>query len=406
VPDFDETKSSKSLGIIFDDPSLSKASKDPYYSMTTQDAEEAEIADSTEIAKTEETEKDPKKLKTPNINEKMISKVQEIVPQDPKYDIMVHESKYLSTPNGDKRDYAFPRQDSLGMLLTAGGETKDATGRCSVPRAERVGLVVSDYLVQHPTLLEKFAPNELTLLDLNKSRVAGPAFFRQIGRFFDLKFLNLYDTHFQPSDYPVFINLKELRYLNVAWTAVKCKELLRYVAPQNIYSLDISGAEDGGELVRNIQKFPKIQQLVMFSCNLHNKDLVALRRSKLRSLCLMWNPELSDQAFESLCEIKTLIRLDISYLHLSPQCWRYLVKMPKLQKVKLGNMPWSTSEKLYFANQMRAHAPEVMMDFSSNYYQDFTLASTDIPWINEGADVHKLPTWVWFMRKRDKTPAH
>ncbi len=332
---------------------------------------------------------------------KTIKQVREIYPSNPEYDSKVQTSGRWSVLDGNKRKYSFPRQESLGLLLTAGGETEDATGERSVPRDERVGMVASEYLIKHPPLLKKFAPDELTLLDLNANKLHAPAFFSQIGDLSQLKFLNLFDTSFQPSDYPVLRKLKDLRYLNLAWTEADCKQLLKNISPENIQSLDVSGAENVGDLLRDIHRFPKLRQLNVFRCNLQNRDIEHLKGTKLRSLCVMWNSKLDDRAVESISEIKTLLRLNLSCCRVSPQSWRSLIKLPHLQKVKLAEMPWSSAEKLYFANQMRTYAPDVTLDYSSTYFSDFTFAMTDIQWLNEGADVHNVPTGMLW-RRREK----
>lgn len=387
-----DLKNNKSEGVsdILDDTTISKASKE-YASLHPGHTKNAD-----------DGFKDAKKSESAKLDEKAISKLREIYPPDPKYDTKVKTSKRWSVLNGSKREYSFPRKESLGLILTAGGETEDATGERSVPRDEAVGIVASDFLIKSPQLLKKFAPDELTLLDLNASKTHVPTFLAQIGDFSKLKFLNFYDTEFYPSDYPVLRKLKDLRYLNLAWTEVDCKELLKHICRQNLQSLDLSGTENGSEFLRSIHEFPKLQQLNLFHCDLKNRDIAYLRGTKLRSLCLMWNHNLDDRSIESISTIKNLERVNLSFLHVTPQCWRWLVKLPHLQKVKLANMPWSSAEKLYFANQMKTYAPTVMLDFSSTYFTDFTFAMTDTQWLNEGADSHNLPGWVWYHKKKDK----
>lgn len=384
--DFDSKASKPETdALVLDDPTMDRVSKEQNHSIVAEKVSET----------------DSKKTTAAIRDEKAISQLRKICPPDPKYDAKVKMSKRWSIMNGSKREYSFPSQESLGLLLTAGGEKVEAVGERAVPRDEPVGIVASEFLIKNPLLLKKFAPDELTLLDLNASKLHAPAFFAQIGDICQLKFLNLYDANFRASDYPVLSKLKELRYLNLAWTEVDCKQLLKYISPEHIQSLDVSGANDVGDLLRDIHKFPRLQQLIMFRCHLHNNDIARLKDTKLRSLCLMWNSSLDDRAVESLSEIKTLIRLNLSCCRVSPQSWRSLIKLPHLQKVKLAEMPWSSAEKLYFANQMRTYAPDVTLDFSSTYFSDFTFATTDIPWLNEGADVHNVPTGMLW-RHREK----
>ncbi|MCC7527216.1 MAG: protein kinase [Candidatus Melainabacteria bacterium] len=337
--------------------------------------------------------------------DKTISTLRQLGAPNPEYEEKVAKSKLWSTPNGLKRDYFFPQKEQLGSLLTGGGEKVDAIGKRSIPNDEPIGFVANENLVKNAAYLEKFAPDELTLLDLDCSSIYNPAFFKALGKLSQLKLLNLYDTKIEPSDYPMLTNLKELRYLNLAWTNANLKDLLIYLQPDNLWALDLTGAKQSSELTRNISRFPKLKQLIMCRCHLTDKDMDYLRQSKLITLCVMLNYDLTDKGIAALSSSKTLKRLDLSGLKVTPQCWKSLVKYPCLQKVKMGYMPWDSREKLYFAKQMHKHAPQIQVDFSSNYYQDFTMAVTDIAWINEGNDVHRLPTRVLFTRDRDTNSA-
>lgn len=339
----------------------------------------------------------------------MISTLREMGSTNREYEEKVAKSNRWSTPNGLRRDYAFPQKQVLGSLLTAGGEKMDAVSERSIPNDEPVGFVVNENMVSNPDFLKKFAPDELTLLDMNCSQARAPEFYKAVGSLSGLKFLNLYDTRFGPSDYPMLANLKQLRYVNLAWTDANLKELVRFLQPDNLCALDVSGASQASDLTRNVSRFPKLRQLIVCRCHLTDKDIEYLSNSKLAVLCVMLNYDLTDHAVDLLSKSKSLLRLDLSGLKITPQCWKSLVKSPRLQKVKLGYMAWDSREKQYFAKQMREHAPHILVDFSSNYYQDFTMAVTDIPWINEGNDVHSLPTRVLFRRdKEDKIlrPTH
>ncbi len=92
--------------LILDDSTISKASK-AYVSLHTPQSDDS-VAPG----------KDQKKAETEKLDEKAISKLQEIYPPDPKYDSRVQTSARWSVLNGSKREYSFPRKDSLGLLLT------------------------------------------------------------------------------------------------------------------------------------------------------------------------------------------------------------------------------------------------------------------------------------------------
>jgi len=354
------------------------------------------------VGPSSDEETDSIKRKEADINaDKTIRSLRELGSSDRAYEEKVSKSKHWSITNGLKRDYCFPKKEMLGSLLTAGGEKYDAIAERSVPNDEPIGFVANDNLINRPDYLAKFQPDELALLDLNCSTVKSPEFFKAIGNLTGLKYLNLYDTQFRPNDYPMLSKLRQLRYLNLAWTKADLRELVRYLQPDNLWALDVSGAVESRDFTRNISRFPKLKQLVLCRCHLKDKDIEYLRQAKLNSLCLMLNYELTDKSIEMLSSSKTLTRLDLSALKITPQCWKSLVKYPRLQKVKLGYIGWESRDKLYFAKQMHTYAPQITVDFTSNYYQDFTRAVTDVPWLNEGNDVHRLPTRVLFETKHN-----
>ena len=310
--------------------------------------------------------------------------------EDPQYEASVKNSKRWSIKNQMSRKYRFPQKQSLGAILTDGGGIKEAIGEFSVKRDDLIGLVPNDYLLMHPILMDKFAPDELTLVDLNASQLKSPDFYARLGNFSKLKFLNAFYTPIK-SSLPVLSKLPELVYLNLGWSKIDCKELLKYVHPEHLNYLDVTYSENASLIPLNIHKFPKLDHLLLFKCELRNDDIKPLSKTHLRTLCLGWNDDIDNEGVAQLTGIKTLIRIDLSNTEVTPEIWHVLAKFPRLQTVKLASMEWNQKDKLYFARQMRLHAPNVRVDTDTTNFKEFTQAITDIDWLNRGTDAHDWP---------------
>lgn len=313
---------------------------------------------------------------------------------DPQYMLAVEKSSRWSVVNDKVRNYAFPQKKSLGEIVLSGGDAHEARGSLKVPATELVGIVASEYLIRNPKLMDKFAPDELTLLDLNSIKVRNETFISKIGNQVGLKFLNLFSTPVQNNDLKLLSKLKNLRYLNVAWTNLSCKQILQVLHPETICSLDVSGIKDTQVIFKNFERFPKLQQLVLCSCDLSSKDMSALAKSKVRILCLGWNDAVKDPGIRDLTPLTSLERLDLSSTKVTSRCWESLQKFPRLHSVKLSNMRWLPADKLYFSKQMRLHCPQVLVDYQPANFKEFSNAVTDIDWLNKGADQHEYPISV------------
>jgi len=310
--------------------------------------------------------------------------------EDPEYEARVKQSTRWSSVIGMTRTYRFPQKQSLGIILTAGGGIHPAVGEFSVHSDDLIGLVPNEYLMTHPQLMDKFAPDELTLIDLKSSRVKSEGFYKRLGNFPKLKFFNAFYSHIK-SYLPVLSKLSELHYLDIAWNDIDCKQLLKYIHPERLNYLNITSNENPTAIFQNIGRFPNLRQLIAPKNDLKDSDLKDLCRSKITTLCVGWNKDLTNKGIANLTELKTLVRIDLSFTDVTPEVWKELIKFPRLQTVKAASMRWSERQKLTFARQMRIHAPNVRIDTDSTNFAEFTVAATDIDWLNRGTDAHDWP---------------
>ena len=309
---------------------------------------------------------------------------------NPEYEESVLKSAHWSTVIGNMRRYRFPQKQSMGQILTNGGDVHDAAGEFSVRREDLIGLIPSDYLITHPQLLDKFRQDELTLIDMNSNRLTQPAFYKRLGNFRKLKFLNLFFAQID-SELPVLKQLPELLYLDVAWNDIDCARLLECIHPEKLNYLNITHTGNASAIIKNIDKFPELRQLIAAKCELKDSDMKDLARSNISTLSLRLNDDITNKGIEELSKLKSLARLDIGATDVYPDVWQQLVKLPHLQTVKVSSMRWSGQQKVEFARQMRLHAPGVWLDFDVENYKEFTVANTDIEWLNRGANAHDWP---------------
>jgi len=309
---------------------------------------------------------------------------------DQVYEENVRKSSRWSSLDGARRVYKFPQKLSMGQILTAGGELHDAAGEFSVRKDDLIGLIPSEYLISHCQLMDKFAPDELTLIDMNSSRIDQKAFYKRLANFHSLKFLNVFFTQIN-NDLPTLSKLPELRYLDIAWNEVDCQKLLEFIRPENLNYLNITHSNNARALFEKIDRFPKLHQLIAAKCKLNDGDLIPLAHSNLKTLCISWNEHITNKGIENLAALKSLVRIDLGLTGVNPEVWRELAKFPNLRTVKIASMKWSGAQKLEFARQMRVNLPKVWVDFDAENYREFTVANTDIEWLNRGANTHDWP---------------
>lgn len=309
---------------------------------------------------------------------------------DPDYEDAVSKSAHWSSVIGTSRRYRFPKKQSMGQILTNGGEVHDASGEFSVRKDDLIGLIPSDYLILHPQLMDKFRQDELTLIDFNSNHLSQPAFYKSLAKFPQLKFLNVFYTQIE-SQLPVLKNLPELIYLDIAWNEIDCGKLLDYIHPEKLNYLNITHTKNAKALIGKIDRFPKLRQLIAAKCDLQDADMKELARSNISTLCVRWNDDITTKGIEELSALKSLVRIDIGATEVNSDVWQQLVKFPRLQTVKVSSMKWSGKQKVEFARQMRLHAPSVWLDFDAANFKEFTQANTDIEWLNRGANAHEWP---------------
>jgi serine/threonine protein kinase len=314
---------------------------------------------------------------------------------DPSYDLAVAKQKEWSTLMFDKRIFHFPSKQSLGKIALGNGEVFEAQGKVTVLRALPVGLLANEYLLQHPELMDKFRPGEISLFDFNASRTAGPQFFSKISATTGMKALNLYDTEFTDRDAPLLTKMTDLVYLNVGYTGLTGPQILKYAPLAGLNCLDITGDKDARKIIPKVPTLPHLRHAILVHISLKDEDMEILARAKqLKILDVAWNRSISDKGVEKLTQLKNLEYLSLAETGVSPGVWKSLVKMPNLRKVKLARFrdkTWPYVIRQQFEALLAKHAPQIKVNWNYDDHLDFSIASTDFAWSGPGTQAHKSP---------------
>ena len=112
-------------------------------------------------------------------------------------------------------------------------------GRLAVDPHEEIGLMIDREMDNDPTLLTRFRPDDLAVLDYcgQEGNSTLYAFFRDLS---GLKCLNVSGTTFSDIDLSILPYLKNLICLNLSTSDVDCTELAKYEEIYNLRFLDIS----------------------------------------------------------------------------------------------------------------------------------------------------------------------
>ncbi len=312
---------------------------------------------------------------------------------DPAYEATVAKMKEWSEVQHRNRTFYFP-QTSIGKIVLANGEVYDAKGKFTVPSHFALGLIANENLAKHPEFMDKFKPGEIAVLDLNASKDAGPPFFAKISHMTGLKALNCYDTLLYERDLQLLSHMNSLLYLNVAFTAVTGKDVLKSAPLSNLNCLDVTYITDGRLVIPKLQDLPRLRQVLLIAIKLRDEDLIDVGKAhQLKNLNISWNG-ITDEGVAHLTNLKKLEILDLTQTHVTPEVWKSLVQMPSLRKVKLTKYTkdlFTPEGKRYFLAQMTKYSPQVQFDWRYDDCLEYINGSTDLAWSGLGLQPHKSP---------------
>ncbi len=272
--------------------------------------------------------------------------------------------QYWSQIEGGKKTFYFPNNKILGILAAANGTKVMARGRVNAPVKMKTGLIASEDLT--PADIEMFRPEEISVLDFDANTV-GTEHFIALRKFADLVCLNVSGTAFGDKHLSILAGFKKLQYLNLSHSDVNCENLLKMPGFYDLNSIDVSHLVGSDIVVKQVDRFPRLQSLFATVCGLGDADLQGLAKSKTLKVLSLEQNTFRDAGVETLTQIKTLEWLDISKTLVTPKIAESLKKFPNLKTVIIGEKPdWTGEVVAKFTQDLKKTKPKLQVIFSDN----------------------------------------
>ncbi len=296
--------------------------------------------------------------------------------------------KPWSTRTANSVVFNFPKDNSLGILELEDGRNNPALGTIKLRKDEPICLQPGPFLLHNPQLLGGFRPEDLSGIDfLGAKNIVNPAVFRQLSRLSGLRIINLSGTEFSDKDLKYIGYLPNLKYLNIATSAVSCRSLVDMPNLKDLACLDVTVLKDGELLAAKISSLPNLKQLVIAGSDIGDEDVAKIARSKsLKVLCLA-NNDITDEGVKELISLKTLEWLDLTQTPVTAKCAKYLAQMPNLRKVELEGV-FTKGEQRDFAQYMMEHNPKVTVLWENVSTMDMVACLPELPWRGSAIKPH------------------
>lgn len=276
--------------------------------------------------------------------------------------------RYWSELKDGLKIFSFPEQP-IGTLLGRNNRTKPAMGRLAVDPHEEIGLMIDREMDNDPTLLSRFRPDDLAVLDYcgQEGNSTLYAFFRDLS---GLKCLNVSGTTFSDIDLLILPYLKNLICLNLSTSDVDCTELAKYEEIYNLRFLDISHTNKPEDVLKLVPKFKNLMHLAIATNGIGDKNLIAVGKSKTIKVLNLSNNLITDEGVKYISNIPSLEWLDLSRTKVTPKCLDSLLKLKKLRTLEIVPSAWSTAEVDAFSNALKEANPKIQIIYTNEVTLD------------------------------------
>lgn len=220
---------------------------------------------------------------------------------------------------GQKVDvFNFPSKFSLGTL-TAGKNgvvslaRAPATGVLEVPVGQDKLLDCGAAVKAYPRLLKFFRPEELLEIDLNDVKSNSPELWPSLQRFSALRRLEFKRTVLAASDVAHLDRFHSIHELALDDCGLTGSELVGCRLLSNLTGLGLSGLKDLTPLLKSLSQSNNLMTLSVDRTEIgkHDCDYIGVM-TKLNSLSMRNNPEITDDDVAQLTSLKNLKFLDIT----------------------------------------------------------------------------------------------
>jgi len=243
------------------------------------------------------------------------------------------------SPDGKTRVFLFPA-DSIGEIQVEGQEVREARGTMGVPIQSTVAFRPKATYLTSPDLLNRFAPDDLTELDLKDKVQCDPSVLTGVPRLTRLKALRI---GLEVGNEAIeFIDaLPNLESLAVNYTNISGEKISQLKRFKQLTALACTNIQEIKPILARLSE-TKIQELIVDDNRLTAADLRQIaKQKKLMMLSISGNEALNDEAFEELAPLSNLLCLfaiDCPITEKSLQTLKQLKKLRNLQ-ISGGNQP-------------------------------------------------------------------
>ncbi len=257
---------------------------------------------------------------------------------------LASQPKYISefSKDGQSIIFHFPSNQSLGKINSDGSTQKaiDAQGTVSLPLKYGIRFNANKYMIEHPSLIEGFRPNDLACFtvpsspeDIAKVKDAvGP-----ICKLTGLLRLDLQLSNVNDGDLAEIDKLTSLQELNVNFTDITGPALAKLKRLKELESISFNFNKGTHELVQALAGSEKIHDLSLDSPDLpiSDDDLRLIAKMKDIHILDLQNCELTDKKLELLYGMPNLKRLNINGNDISKEAIAKLKKAYGSHKVQV-----------------------------------------------------------------------
>lgn len=255
-----------------------------------------------------------------------------------------------------------------------------------IPADRPVGLLVDKFLLINPYLWDWFRQDDLSMIDFRGKAEAKATSFVKLGRFTNLRILNVMKTEFSGADLQFLEPNSNLIYLNIAFCPqVNAKELVASKILPRLRCLAISEMKDAKSILKELAALPKLRQLVIANCGLTDDDLAVLSTSKsIKLLSIAGNAKLTDAGISHLKKMKQLTWLVMSETNVTAKCAQSLAALPNLTHVEYALHPSRRSDAEAIAQPLLEKKPNLTFFFDVKEAPDTEISMPEFPWNGPG----------------------
>ncbi|CAN5612497.1 hypothetical protein BH11CYA1_BH11CYA1_38850 [soil metagenome] len=233
-------------------------------------------------------------------------------------DYLASHKQYYSTARAGKAQgpqvFEFPATFCLGKFsysLASGVVSKMATGRLIVEKPRSCLLEAEPLVAQYPALLERFRPEEISWLELNRIDVKSAKLFASIVHLSSITHLVVTGGAIDSSDLKYLEKLPLLDHLEVSGEKIKGDDLANSKCLSHLQILSVAKLANPTPLLKKLSELNCLKILNVDYSELGKQDCIYLAKmTNLKELSMKGNP-VTDDDLKPLVALQNLTSIDM-----------------------------------------------------------------------------------------------